>query len=89
MQLKKSKSWGTLLSYQLNSTAHPAHLAHFCGKWAGLAELFSWLLQNGIFSIAMGADYSFKEIHIEIWVPAFFKHNKSSVATVISLFSLI
>ena len=35
-----------------------------------------------IFSIAMGADYSFEVKTIEIWVPAFFKHNKSPVATV-------
>jgi hypothetical protein len=35
-----------------------------------------------IFSIAMGADYSFEVKNIEIWVPAFFKHNNSSVATV-------
>ena len=30
----------------------------------------------------MGADYSFEVKNIEIWVPAFFKHNNSSVATV-------
>ena len=35
-----------------------------------------------IFFIAMGADYSFEVKNIEIWVPAFFKHNNSSVATV-------
>jgi hypothetical protein len=35
-----------------------------------------------IFSIAMGADYSFEVKNIDIWVPAFFKHNNSSVATV-------
>ena len=45
--LKKSKSWGPFWSYQLNSTANLAHLAHFLGKWAGLAVLFSWYLQNG------------------------------------------
>ena len=28
-QLKKSKSWGPFWSYQLNSTANSAHLAHF------------------------------------------------------------
>ena len=28
--------------YQLNSTANLAHLAHFLGKWAVLAVLFSW-----------------------------------------------
>ena len=28
-QLKKSKYWGPFWSYQLNSTANSAHLAHF------------------------------------------------------------
>ena len=37
-----------------------------------------------IFSIAMGADYSFEMKNIEILVPTFFKHNNSSVATVCS-----
>ena len=36
---KKSKSWGPFWSYQLNSTANSAHLAHFWGKWAGLPWL--------------------------------------------------
>ena len=39
--------WGPLWSYQLNSTANSDHLAHFRGKWAGLAVMFSWQLQNG------------------------------------------
>ena len=30
----------------------------------------------------MCADYSFEVKNIEIWVPAFFKHNNSSLATV-------
>ena len=34
----------------------------------------------------MGADYSFEVKNIEIWVPAFFKHNNSYVATMIELF---
>jgi hypothetical protein len=42
LQLKKSKSWEPFGSYQLNSTADLANLAQFCGKWAGLAVLFSW-----------------------------------------------
>ena len=29
----------------------------------------------------MGEDYLFEVKKIEIWVPAFFKHNNSSVAT--------
>ena len=37
-----------------------------------------------IFSIVMGADYFFDVKTIEIWVPAFFKHINSSVATVIT-----
>ena len=35
-----------------------------------------------IFSIAMGAYYSFEVKNIEIWVPAFFRHNNSSVGSV-------
>ena len=35
-----------------------------------------------IVSIAMGVDYSFEVENNEIWAPAFFKHNNSSVATV-------
>ena len=38
-----------------------------------------------IISIAMGVEYSFEVKNIEIWEPAFFKHNNSSVATVILL----
>ena len=30
----------------------------------------------------MGADYSFEVKNFEIWAPAFFKHNNSSIATV-------
>ena len=41
-QLKKSKSWVPFWSYQLNSTANSAHLAHFWVKWAVLAMLSSW-----------------------------------------------
>ena len=35
----------------------------------------------------MGADYSFEVKNIEIWVPAFFKHSNSFVATVYSAFT--
>ena len=35
-----------------------------------------------IFSIAIGADYSYEVKNSEIWAHAFFKHNNSSVATV-------
>ena len=39
-----------------------------------------------IFSIAIGADYFFEAKNIEIWVPAFFKHNNSFIATVMQSF---
>ena len=39
-----------------------------------------------IFSIAIGADYSYEVENSEIWVPTFFKHNNSSVATMIHLY---
>ena len=49
-------------------------------KWAELAVLFSWQLLNGprifIFSIAMGADYSFENISIENYAPQFIGNNK-------------
>jgi hypothetical protein len=35
-----------------------------------------------IFSIAMVADYSFDMKNIDVWAPAFFKHNNSFIATV-------
>ena len=34
-----------------------------------------------IFSIAMGADYSFDVKNIDIWASAFFWHNNSFIAT--------
>ena len=46
-QLKKSKSWGPLRSYQLNSSANSANLPQKWAKWAKLAVLISWQLQNG------------------------------------------
>ena len=36
-----------------------------------------------IFSIAIDADYSYEVKNSEIWVPAFFKHNNSFIATVL------
>ena len=60
---KKSKSLWPFWSYQLDSTANPAHLPRKWAKWAKLAVVFSMIL---IFSIAMGADYSFEMKNIEI-----------------------
>jgi hypothetical protein len=86
LQLKKSKSWEPFCSYQLNSTANSAYLALFYSKWAGLNCCLAGGSKTAprilIFSIAMGADYSFEVKNIEIWAPAFFKHNNSSIATV-------
>ena len=47
LQLKKSKSWEPFWSYQLNSTANPAHLPQNWAKLAKSAVLFSWYVQNG------------------------------------------
>ena len=47
----------------------------------GLADSSKTAPRILIFSISMGADYSFELTNIEIWAPAFFKHNYSSVAT--------
>ena len=65
-QLKKIKFWGPFWSYELNSTANSVYSPQKWAKCTELAVLFSWQLQNGstilIFSIAMGADYSFELI---------------------------
>ena len=42
LQLKKLKSWEPFGSYQLNSTANPAHLPQTWAKLAKSAVLFSW-----------------------------------------------
>ena len=65
-QLKKSKVLGPSWSYQLNSTANSAYSLQKWAKWAELAVLFSWYLQNGPqnFDFFMGADYSFELIFI-------------------------
>ena len=58
-----------------------------------MAVMFSWWLQNGPqdfdFLIAMDANYSVEEKNIEIWAPAFFKQNNTSVATVLSPIFLV
>ena len=73
--LKKSKSWGPFWSYQPNSTANSAHLAHFVVNrlsWqcslAGSSETAPKIL---IFSMAMGADFSFELISIETYAPQY------------------
>ena len=79
-QLKKSKFWGPFWSYQLNSTANPAHLPQ---NWAYLeVNGLDWQCclagssQRAprilIFSIAMGADYSFHVKTIETHARTFF-----------------
>ena len=88
--LKKSKSWGPFWSYQPNSTANSAHLAHFVGGEAELEMLVSWLLQNG------PQDFDFFKGHgcqLFIWAyfqwdlcPQFNGHNNSFLASVISKF---
>ena len=88
-QLKKSKSWGPFWSYQLKALPiQPIY--HENGpnglNWqcclAGSSKTAPTIL---IFSIAMGADYSFELISIVHSVPQFFMHNKSILGRVWSL----
>ena len=44
---KKAKFWGPFWIYQLNSTFNSAYSLQKWAKWAELAVLFSWQLQNG------------------------------------------
>ena len=62
---KKIKILGAVLELPAKQHCHFSLIT----KWAELAVLFSWQLQNGpqnfdFFSIAMGADYSFELISI-------------------------
>ena len=90
-QLKKWKSWEPFGNYQLNSTANPAHLpqnwAYFEVNgldWqcclAGSSQRAPRIL---IFSIAMGADYSFYVKTIETHARAFLPLNISAIGTVL------
>ena len=86
MQLKKSKSREPFWSYQLNITADLANLAQFRGKWAEMAVLFSWWLQNGsqdfLFSIVLGAEYFSYVKSIETHARTFLALNILSIGTV-------
>ena len=95
-QLKKWKSWEPFGSYQLNSTANPAHLpqnwAYFEVNgldWqcclAGSSQRAPRIL---IFSIAMGADYSFYVKTIETHARAFFNVIIFSISSVNTVFSI-
>ena len=85
-QLKKSKSWKPFWSYQLNSSANPAHLSQ---DWTKLAVLFSWYCSIMaprilIFSIAIDADNSFYVKFIATFAPIFFGYIISILAIVVS-----
>ena len=45
--MEKIKILGAIWSYQLNSTANSAYSLKKWAKWAKLAVLFNWQLQNG------------------------------------------
>ena len=90
LQLKKSISWEPFGSYQLNSIANPAHLPQNWPNFevngldwqcclAGRSQRAPRIL---IFSIAMGADYSFYVKTIETHARAFFKVIIFSVSSV-------
>ena len=71
--LKKGKSWEPFWSYQLNSTANPAHLPQ---NWAKLAPRIL------IFSIAMDVDHSFYVKNIENHARTFLPLNIAAIGTV-------
>ena len=81
--LKKSKSWGPFWSYQLNSTANSAYSPRNGLNWqCCLASSSNTAPMILIFSIAMGADYSFELISIETYAPQFIGHNKFFLGSV-------
>ena len=83
-QLKKSKSWGRFWSYQLSSTANSAYPPRKWAKWAELAVLISWQLQNS----PQDFDYSFELISIETYAPQFIVHDKFFLGSVTHVLKL-
>ena len=84
-QLKKWKSWEPFWSYQLNSTANPAHLPQNWAKFevngldwqCCLAGSSTRAPRIFIFSIVLGAEYSFYATSIATYVPKFFGYSNS------------
>ena len=81
---------GELRSYQLNSTANPAHLPQIWPNFevnglawqcclAGSSKTAPRIL---IISMTMGADYSFEIISIETYAPQFIGYNKLFLGSV-------
>ena len=86
-ELKKSKSWEQFWSYQLNSTANPAHSPQ---NWAKLAKSECCLAGSSktaprilIFSIAMGAKYLSYVKSIATFALTFFGYLISVLASVL------
>ena len=71
------------MSYQLNSTANPAHLPQKLAKLAEMLQVASKWLQGFDFSIAMGADYSFYVKSIATCALTFCGYIISVIASVI------
>ena len=81
MAIEKNQNSGGRWSYQLKTTANSAYSLLKWTKWAEMAKCLAGISKTAstilIFSIAMGADYSFELISIVHWVPQFFIHDKS------------
>ena len=90
---KDQNRGGPFWSCQLNSTANSAHLAVFAVNrlnWqCCLAGSSKTAPRIFIFSIAMGADYSFELISIETYAPQFIGHNKIFLGSLSRLKTII
>ena len=85
MAIKKNQILGAV--FELPAKQHcQFSLTKKWAKWAELAVLLSWQLQNSprilIFSIAMGADYSICVKFIATRAPTFFGYIISVLASV-------
>ena len=76
-------------SYKLNCTANSAHLAHFSVNGLDCQCCFVGSSKTAprimIFSIAMGANYSFYMTSIAAYAPAFLRFNNSVLARVLGI----
>ena len=82
MAIEKIKILGAVLELPAKQHCQFSLFTSKMGKWAELAVVFSWQLQDFNLSIAMGADYSFELISIETYASQFIGHNKIFLGSV-------
>ena len=89
--IEKIKILGSVLELPAKQHCQSSPFTYNIGQigWIGSLAGSSKMAPLIFILIAMGANHSFEVKNTEILVPAFFKHNNSSLATVLQLISSV